>query len=128
MKKFLWTVAAAALVACTGKSGLEKELVGHYEAKPEIEIADSTDIVAQMAASIFSQLEMSMNFQANGTFDITLSMGTESHSYQGDWKVRNDSLFLAAEEKIQALGIVKADNGFKLTSDEMNLILTPKAD
>ena len=42
MKKNLLAVAAvAALVACSGKTGLEKELVGSYSAKPEIEVADS---------------------------------------------------------------------------------------
>lgn len=107
MKKFLLAVAAvAALVACSGKSGMEKELVGNYTAKPEIEIADSTDFGAQMAAAMLSQMKMEMNFKGNGTgghdrFDgeqlgkLDPEMGNQGRQpdfhrqYQNDPDIRN---------------------------------------
>lgn len=130
MKKFLLAVAAvAALVACSGKSGMEKELVGNYTAKPEIEIADSTDFGAQMAAAMLSQMKMEMNFKGNGTVDMTVSMGTSSESSTQKWEIKADSLILTDSTKTtQAFGIAKTAEGFKLTSEQLNLVLTPKAE
>ena len=83
MKKNLLAVAAvAALVACSGKTGLEKELVGSY-----------------------------------------------SQSTQGKWEVRADSLFITdSTQTVQGFGVAKTADGFKLTSEQMNLVLTPKAE
>lgn len=129
MKKLLLAVVAvAALVACSGKSGLEKELVGNYAAKPEIEIADSTDFGAQMAAAMLSQMKMDMNFKDNGTMDMTVSMGANSQSSTQKWEIKADSLILTDSTKMtQAFGIAKTAEGFKLTSEQLNLVLTPKA-
>lgn len=130
MKKLLLAVAAvAALVACTGKTALEKELVGSYTAKPEIEIADSTDFGAQMAAAMLSQMKMDMNFKDNGTVDMTVSMGPNSQSSIQNWKIKADSLIMTDSlQTVQSFGIVKTPEGFTLTSEQLNLILTPKAE
>lgn len=129
MKKILLAVVAvAALVACSGKTGLEKELVGSYSAKPEIEVADSTDFSAQLAAAMLSQMKMDMNFQENGTIDMTVSMGPNSESTRGKWEIKADSLFITdSTMTTERFGIAKTADGFKLTSEQMNLILTPKA-
>lgn len=130
MKKNLLAVAAvAALVACSGKTGLEKELVGSYSAKPEIEVADSTDFSAQLAAAMLSQMKMDMDFNSDGTIDMSVSMGANSQSTQGKWEVRADSLFITdSTQTVQGFGVAKTADGFKLTSEQMNLVLTPKAE
>lgn len=130
MKKILLAVVAvAALVACSGNSGLEKELVGSYSAKPEIEVADSTDFSAQLAAAMLSQMKMDMNFKDNGTVDMTVSMGPNSQSTLAKWEIKADSLFITDSTKTtQSFGIAKTTDGFKLTSEQMNLLLTPKAE
>lgn len=130
MKKILWAVAAATvLVACAGKTGLEKDLVGSYSAKPEIAVADSTDLSAQLAAAMLAQMTMDIDINDNGTIDVTVSVGNGSESTQGRWKVESDSLFITdSTNTVQGFGVVKTTDGFKLTSEQMNLILTPKAE
>lgn len=127
--KLLAVAAVAALVACSGKVGLEKELVGSYSAKPEIEVADSTDFSAQLAAAMLSQMKMDMDFKSNGTVDMSVSMGASSDSVQGTWEIKADSLFITDDAKtVQGFGIAKTADGFKLTSEQMNLVLTPKTE
>lgn len=130
MKKILLAVVAvAALVACSGKTGLEKELVGSYSAKPEIEVADSTDFGAQLAAAMMAQMKMDLSFKDNGTVDMTVSMGGSSQSTVAKWEIKADSLFITDSTKtVESFGIAKTAEGFKLTGEQMNLLLTPKAE
>lgn len=130
MKKILLAVVAvAALVACSGKTGLENELVGSYSAKPEIEVADSTDFGAQLAAAMLSQMKMDMDFKDNGTVDMTVTMGSNSQSTLAKWEIKADSLVITdSTQTTQSFGIAKTTDGFKLTSEQMNLVLTPKAE
>ncbi len=130
MKKILLAVVAvAALVACSGKTGLEAELVGSYSAKPEIEVADSTDFGAQLAAAMLSQMKMDMDFKDNGTVDMTVTMGSNSQSTLAKWEIKADSLVITdSTQTTQSFGIAKTADGFKLTSEQMNLLLTPKAE
>lgn len=130
MKKILLAVVAvAALVACSGNSGLEKELVGSYSAKPEIEVADSTDFGAQLAAAMMAQMKMDLNFKDNGTVDMTVSMGSNSQSTVGKWEIKADSLFITdSTQTVESFAIAKTADGFKLTGAQMNLVLTPTAE
>ncbi len=129
MKKILLAVAAvAALAACSGKTGLEKELVGSYSAQPEIEIADSTDFSAQLAAAMMAQMKMDFDFNDNGTVDMTVSMGANSKSTVGKWEIKADSLFITDSlQTVEGFAIAKTADGFKLSGEQMNIVLTPKA-
>ena len=132
MKKFLLTVAAAAVaVACGGNAGetnLEKALVGDYKAEISLPNTSGDEAAAQMAAAILSQIEMEMNFKANGTVDMTSSMGGKSETSEGKWEVKADSLFITDETQTKGFQLIKTDDGFKLMNDEMGFILTPKED
>lgn len=132
MKKFLLTVAAAVVaVACGGNAGetsLEKALVGDYKAEISLPNTSGDEAAAQMAAAILSQIEMEMNFKANGTVDMTSSMGGKSETSEGKWEVKADSLFITDDTQTKGFQLVKTDDGFKLINDEMGFILTQKED
>lgn len=129
MKKILWAVAAIALVACAGKTGLEKELVGNYEARLEAEIADSTSVESQALTAMLSQVKMEMDFKADGRLDMAVETGQESHAAQDiKWELRADSLVLTDSVKTQVFSIVKTEEGFRLKDGQMILVLTPKVE
>ena len=129
MKKMLLAVAAvSALVACSGKSGLEKEMVGHYSGRVEMEV-DSTDMGAQMVAAMISQMKMDVSFNDDGTIIMSMEMGGESQSVQGTWSAKADSVFISdSMNTTQAYLVTKTADGFKLTDRQANLILSSKAE
>lgn len=130
MKRILLAVlAVAALVACSAGSGMEKELVGSYSAKPEIEIADSTDFAAQMAAAMLSAMQIDMDFQKDGSMKMVSTMGGRSQSIGMTWKIASDSLYLTDSLKtVQTFGIAKTAEGFTLKGSDLTFVLTPKAE
>lgn len=128
MKKILLAVAAVALVACGGKTGIEKELVGDYKAEIALPDMPEDDAAAQVAAAIFAQIKLEMNFKSDGTVETNSTVGTHSEPDQGKWEVKADSLFLIMDTKTQRFQVTKTDNGFKLNNEEIVFILTPKED
>lgn len=128
MKRFFLAIAAVAtLVACSGKTGIEKELVGAYNA--ELVLPDSLldDTTARKAVEIFLQSKIEMDFHSDGTIQTTKSLGENSDTATGKWEIRNDSLFIRwSETKIQNCQLTKTDDGFILSNDGLDLVLTPK--
>ena len=127
MKTFFLAIAAAAvLVACSGKTGIEKELVGAYDAKMEVALPDSTDTAAvQMAEAALAQMKIEMDFKSNG--NVIMVMNGEKHG--GTWEVQADSsLVIVDQTSTLTFKVSKTDDGFKLASDEMSFVLTPKAE
>ena len=130
MKKILLAAATvSALVACSGKSGLEKELVGEYTGRVEMEV-DSTDVGAQMVAAMISQMKMEVSINDNGTIGMNMQMGGDTQSVQGTWSVKADSLFITDSLNTTTQGylVTKTEEGFKLADRQAILILTPKAE
>lgn len=124
---FLAIAAAAALVACSGKTGIEKELVGAYDAKMEVALPDSTDTAAvQMAEAALAQMKIEMDFKSNG--NVIMVMNGEKHG--GTWKVveADSSLVIVDQTSTLTFKVSKTDDGFKLAGDEMSFTLTPKAE
>ncbi|WP_294597952.1 hypothetical protein [uncultured Rikenella sp.] len=124
---FLAIAAAAALVACSGKTGIEKELVGAYDAKLVLPDSLLDDAAVKMAAAIFSQSKIEMDFHPDGTVQTTQSLGENAETATGKWEVRNDSLFVRwSEERIQNCRLTKTEDGFILSNDGLDLVLTPR--
>lgn len=60
---------------------------------------------------------------------MTVSMGSSSESSTQKWEIKADSLiFTDSTKTTQTFGIAKTAEGFKLTSEQLNLVLTPKAE
>ncbi|WP_304707789.1 hypothetical protein [uncultured Rikenella sp.] len=125
MKRFFLAIAAvAALVACSGKTGIEKELVGAYDAKMEVVLPDSTDAAAaEMAEAVVTQMKVEMDFKSDGK--VTMVMNGQQHG--GTWEMQADSsLVIVDPSGTLNFKVTKTDDGFKLTGDEMSFALTPK--